>query len=606
MTPSQGATFGPALSDLERPPTRPAAFRPRGRGATADRFLGSVETHLFVVVVASLLVVLSVPSVAPEDLGLAGLASALPLGVWVGFAALLAGFAVATRFRPTNGALGSYVVAVTALFHGLSLLAYEVPRLPWAWKHVGIVDYIQRHNGVDPSIESMGIYHNWPGFFGLNALITETGGLDSPLSYVEWAPVLFNLAFGGALYLICRSFTADRRWIWTALMVASAGNWLGQDYFAPQALAFLLYLVTVAVVLNSFSTGPAGTTLEIPANRSLMTGVVVTCLLAIVLTHQLTPIVAILALGGLALTRSTRLRWPALLVGGSLVLWLALFARPFAADYLPKLLSDLTDVSTRLDDGLVDHGVVDQSQRLVSLASRTAAAAVLALAGLGLLRSFRNSIRWRPAMVLIAAPALLVGASSYGDEVLFRAFFFALPILAFLAAGVWFSRAAEPGRTFGPVVSLTLVLFALFGLSLVAKHGNDIRTSFTAQEVAAADHLYTIAPPGSLVIQLSTSSPLRFKNYENVTELAVEFFSNQAKERVVADAAGRFALWADDSPHHPVYVLLTRSQEAAITRLGRMPVGAYQDVQQSLDRSAEYSVVYENDDATLYQLDEHR
>ena len=53
--------------------------------------------------------------------------------------------------------------------------------------------------------------------------------------------------------LIVRRYTQDPRLIWTALWLFCLGDWVGQDYFSPQACAYFLYLVVIAVSLRWYS-----------------------------------------------------------------------------------------------------------------------------------------------------------------------------------------------------------------------------------------------------------------------------------------------------------------------------------------------------------------
>ncbi|GAA4954515.1 hypothetical protein GCM10023238_21380 [Streptomyces heliomycini] len=40
--------------------------------------------------------------------------------------------------------------------------------------------------------------------------------------------------------------------MWTAVWIFQLANWVGQDYFAPQGLAYLLHLTVIAMVLRHF------------------------------------------------------------------------------------------------------------------------------------------------------------------------------------------------------------------------------------------------------------------------------------------------------------------------------------------------------------------
>ncbi len=76
--------------------------------------------------------------------------------------------------------------------------------------------------------------------------------MQSPLSYAAWGPVFFNLLWLPALLFIFHTATEDRRLSWLAVWFFYLGNWIGQDYFSPQALAYFLYLVVLAICLAWF------------------------------------------------------------------------------------------------------------------------------------------------------------------------------------------------------------------------------------------------------------------------------------------------------------------------------------------------------------------
>ena len=561
------------------------------------------RAHKLAAAAALVIAVLSIPPIGPEDLGLLGLASALPAVFFLSLVVVLVGFVIALRFSPGVGVLGFYASCVAVLLHGLSPIVYQHMRYPWAWKHVGIVDFIQRTGSVDRHIESLSAYHNWPGFFGFNALATDLSGFSSSLSFSSWAPLFFNFAYLAVLYVIFRRFTTDERLISVGLVLFTIANWVGQDYFAPQAAAFLFYLLIIAVLLEWFDVGRREQGVGGSSSRQqlVMAGVLVVLIAAIVVTHQLTPMMMIMILGALTVMGGLRIKWPLLAAIGVTLLWLASFARPFVDDYLPRVIADLGNIGGRVDDGLIDYGQVDTSQRMVSLAARGLSGMVGLLAGLGFLRAFRGSSAWRTVVPLAAAPLLLVVASSYGDEIVFRAFLFALPMLALFGAALWFpSPTTKPGLI--SQLSLGVVLVGLSVASLVAMHGNDVHTTFTDDEVAAATAMYERAIEGSGVIQLTNSYPTKFRNYEALEELDVATFSDSAKERFLADPDLWFATWLQED-YTEGYVLLTRSQVAEVQRVGMLPEGAPQAIEAALRSSDSFVIVYDSDDAVLFMLD---
>ena len=99
---------------------------------------------------------LSFRSIDLSQIGDYGLLTALPWTYYTALALLTLGFTLSLR-AARQGVLAFYVVGLIVIIHGTPTIAYGTLRYAWAWKHVGIVDYIQRHGSVDPSIPSDGV-----------------------------------------------------------------------------------------------------------------------------------------------------------------------------------------------------------------------------------------------------------------------------------------------------------------------------------------------------------------------------------------------------------------------------------------------------------------
>ena len=103
-------------------------------------------------------------------------------------------------------------------------MLYGTLRYSWAYKHVGIVDYILRTGTVDPTIGVGGIYHNWPGFFAGSALLTSLAGSPDALRIATWAPLVFNLMNLVVLRYVFRGLTRNTRLIWLGLCASSSSS----------------------------------------------------------------------------------------------------------------------------------------------------------------------------------------------------------------------------------------------------------------------------------------------------------------------------------------------------------------------------------------------
>lgn len=168
-----------------------------------------------------------------------GLVSVLPHTAYLAVLLLTFSFTWTFTGRAPTWLLWLHVASFIFMIHGAPTLIYGTLRYSWAWKHLGIIDFIQRHGFVDPNAQK--VYHNWPGFFSLFAYLFEAAGVRNPAALAAWAPVFFNILQVGALALIFKASTNDRRLVWQGIWFYFFANWVGQDYFSPQALNYFLH-----------------------------------------------------------------------------------------------------------------------------------------------------------------------------------------------------------------------------------------------------------------------------------------------------------------------------------------------------------------------------
>ena len=78
------------------------------------------------------------------------------------------------------------------------------------------------------------------------------------------------------LRYVFRGLTRNTRLVWLALWVFFIITWVGQDYFAPQAMAYALYLACIGLLVRR------------PVTRSMLAPFVV-MVAAVAASHQITP-----------------------------------------------------------------------------------------------------------------------------------------------------------------------------------------------------------------------------------------------------------------------------------------------------------------------------
>ena len=206
-------------------------------------------------VLALVLWALSLPSVHPEDMSGWGLLPALPALWYVAFGVAVAGVvgALVARGRVAHTVVVPLAALVALLFATTSAV-YATPRYPWTYKHLGVTEYVLQHWSVDRSID---IYHNFPGFFFLAAGISKVTGI-APMTLAQWTQPVLSALTAAAVYWAVGALTSSGRIRYGAVLLYLLGDWIGQNYFAPQGLAFPVALFVLGGLLRSVPPGAAG------------------------------------------------------------------------------------------------------------------------------------------------------------------------------------------------------------------------------------------------------------------------------------------------------------------------------------------------------------
>ncbi len=540
-----------------------------------------------------------------------GLLSVMPLTFFASLALLTAGFMFTfDRYPDRRKVLTGYLVALVTVIHGTPAILYGTVRYSWSWKHLGVVDYVQRHGDLDPDARFLGIYHNWPGLFGLTAMVSDVTGIETRTIAI-WTPLVLTLLALLALWLVFQALVDDERVVWLALWLFAVGNWVGQEYFSPQGFTFVLYLTLLAVALpfarhvRGRRTGPiilqgVGPT---PTHGGGRVAVVVFLLLVmatIVVSHQLTPLMVIVTLTVAALFRASRTMWLALVGAVMTVAWIVGPAWSYVQREAPGFLDGVGSPSETASASFLSTERISAGQAAVVIGDRFLVQAMIVLALVGIVSRLLRRRSVGLLCALVCAPAVLV-VSDYEGEVLFRVYLFAIPWLALAAAfamtalfdgqPAWFANAA---RTAVAAVLLVGFLFAYLG--------KEASNYFTPGEVEVATWLYEHAPPNTLLVEGSRNYPGSSRNYENFRYVAIGREPADSQARIQADPEAAMYRWMSDDRYAASYLLITRSQKMAEASVPSMPPGLLDEVESTLRASPRFEVVQQNSDAVVFAL----
>ncbi len=292
------------------------------------------------------------------------------------------------------------MVGLVVLLHGAPALVESAARFPVAWLHASFADYIMQTGDLATGVDAR---FSWPGFFTAASALTQAVGAPSARVWLLWTPTAMVLACIPLLVGIGRATLTNWRAIWTGTAVFVIANWVGQDYFAPQAVSLVLYLAILTLLLSHLraprrgalgrrpspgmepiagglvgrlreACSPELDPVEVGASETTRVGLIIAVaagVLAVAASHQLTPVILVVTLAALAAIGRLR-PWPlALFAAVGAVAWLCVVAEPFWFGHSADIFGSLGRIDRitrarpdradrRLGDALDGCGVEDQ------------------------------------------------------------------------------------------------------------------------------------------------------------------------------------------------------------------------------------------------------
>lgn len=479
-----------------------------------------------------------------DRVGAFGLITAINPAVWPLVAALVVLFVLELTGKARTLVLGQILVGVVLILYGAPALVETEPRFATAYAHAGFVEHIAR---TGETLNHFDARFSWPGFFAASATVVRLSGLGSALPLLAWAPVVMELLYLPPLLLIGRSLVTDPRVRALGILTFYLCNWVGQDYFAPQAVAFLLYLIIIAMLVRWFRPLPASPTEAPPSGllarltalrtRTLrflapdersqqppplwvlhgLHAAIVLIVVAMTVSHQLTPFGLGAAAAILVFFRLCRLRSLPMLVAVLVLAWFSFAATDFWLGHLWDVTASVGDVGGNVTSN-VGNRIGGSEAHLIVLRIRLAVTGALWVAAAwAVLRPARRRWAHRSVVVLSVAPFPVLTLNSYGGEALLRVFLYSLPFVSLLAAEVLWRPGWRPGgRRLAPgLTALTAsAMVLLVGLFPVARYGNERYEMVRPGELSALAYVYAHAAPGATLVSIAGSLPWRYRDLE--------------------------------------------------------------------------------------------
>ena len=355
-------------------------------------------------------------------------------------------------------------------------------RFATSYSNYRAVDYITQNGQIASNIMWV---HNWPSFSILVSIFAQITAIPGQFILLLY-PTIFNILLLVPLFVFFRSIL-DFRMTWIAVWFVFLGNWVGQDYFSMQSLAFLVFVLILFLIFKSMN----------QQMRGRQWGIVLFLLFFYIVSSHLLTSLAILCIV-LVLYLSKYLARPALLF--SFVAIVAGWAVFDAINYLSgNLVSNLkqalnlstifqSNVSNRLAAGGVSHVLASQVRVAYSVA-------IIAFAFLGIIllwRSKRIGTTEKRVLAILVSFSLLLLDFSYGGELFMRLYMFSLIPLAYFAAMAMLKYKSVL------VVGILLFMVVAPSLIMIAHYGNEKIDYTPNSELQGANFLFSTTTQGNI------------------------------------------------------------------------------------------------------------
>ena len=515
------------------------------------------------------------------------LASASPLLV-VSIVLTVFGFIAAVRARSAGLVLGSAVV-LGAVLRLTIAIGTDSAFYPWTYKHIAVSEYIASTGSVDPSAD---VYNNWPGLFAATAWMSKLTGVTA-FGIAHWFTPVLHIGLILGMYVFARQWGASTLVAAVSAFLYEAFDFLGQDYFSPQAVSIFLGFGVLALL---------GSTLrhrDGPGNGfAAIAGFAFT---AIVVTHQLTPFWLLVVIVVLAVFRRIK------------VYWLPVYAVVAAGGYLLAHYSSVkyfgvvsSDVTSNVRATATGSPLTDV--RLSWYASDILYGLGFVIAFVLAVRAFRRRDRFWSMWMMAFFPVGLLLVQGYGGEAIFRVFLFALPALAFLIAGslVPMLLRSRVGVWAAGVVAAVLIL-------------DSAQTTFvtwpsyrvTAEEASLIQHVQDTAPLNSFIAPLSdgavnqlTATYVERYNYDKNYGSSIQGSHVLPSDFATSTEYREFAakLVSSRKAGRPLYIVLSSRLGAYGWQYGLMKRDAVANLRAAMSADPRWQIAGQNDDAVGFRL----
>lgn len=478
-----------------------------------------------------LLVALS-ERIDPNTLGASGSAPALPWTFWAACVLAVVGAVAEISGRERTLILVPLLGVLCAAVYGGTTLIFDVAANPITFVHWGLTDHFAETGTV---LENYDSRFSWPGFFAGAAMLVRAVGIEDPTQLLRWSPLIFGVTATVAVFVLARVVLRRSRAVWWTVFVFVAGNSVNQNYFAPQAFAFVVVLWALAVVL--LLDGRETSDRPVERARPDLSRLWVVLLLTIASAclapaHQLSPLFLVALLAVAVVFRQVRTVWLPVIPAVFVVGWWLTGGSDFFVQHSNMVSDDLGDVSGVVQSAVLDRFVGATERQLLVGLRVLLVGLISSLVVFGVFRLRRRAVSvWPMLLCWSFLPFAMMLVQSYGGEMALRCYLFALPGMALVLGAWWGDVGRETRATRGATrrqqrrtgvreVVAGLVLTLLVAGNVAIRGQDDAFYAYSPLDAEASAHAYEAAVPDGSIAGLVGYFPQRYAEIGTMRQFA--------------------------------------------------------------------------------------
>ncbi|HET6481409.1 MAG TPA: hypothetical protein VFG35_15435 [Actinoplanes sp.] len=552
----------------------------------------------------------------PDQVGLYGFSAALGVPFVVGVVLIFIGFAVELFGRARPLVLAATLIVVPIIMQATVPLLDGTIEYAWTYKHIGVVDLIRDYGTL---ISGSDIYQQWPGFFAAVAMLSHASGVDA-ISFAAWSSLTFALITSLMVAALLRQFTKDRRIIALAVVLFQACMWVDIGYFSPQALVFALMLAFWVIVTRwligapEVKGAPKGRIGQLRAwlvrgmpprietdarTRRWAAFGAAGLFAAIVVTHQLTPVLMMVPLVALAILGILR---PRIFVLGLIAIMLIFFVpRLGSVNSQYNLFS--FDIFANASGNSANWRTPEQE--FSATVSRALAIGVWLAALIAVFLARKKLGRVLVPAVIGFLPMATLVAGNYGGEAIYRVFAFSMPFVGLLIGVLWAGKGRRgiPAMLASGVLLSVLLLAGLQGLQ-----GQLMVHQVRATDIEAAEYFYANAEPGSGLVLVAPNFPTKLTdNYGefnkghvsvDISLIGDPLFTGNLNGKRLPD----IETYIRDMNYPTNYLVVSDAMDDYTDYFGTADDNAMKSLDTALRASSDWQVFYQGPGVAIFKL----